>query len=72
MVTHLREVFLFLFLYELWSHGTVQPRRSLTGVWDLLLRRELFNSLPLFVFKRGEPGIDESPVREQSTRMDEP
>ena len=70
--THLSKVFLLFLLQELRSHGTVQPRQSLADVWVLLLCCDLFNGLPLLAFEGGEPGIDKSPIREQSTGMYEP
>jgi len=67
--THLSEVLLlFLLLRKLWSHGTMQPCRSPSDAWGLL-GRDLPHSFTLFVFQRGEPRVDESPIREQSTRM---
>ena len=46
---HLSEI-LFLFLVrEFWSYGAMQPSKSLGGVRNVLLGRDLFNSLPLFI-----------------------
>ena len=67
--THLSKVLLLLFLLrKLWSHGTMQPRQSLTGALDLL-GRDFPHSSTLFVFQRGEPRVDVSAIREQSTGM---
>ena len=63
---HLSKVLLLFLLRELWPHGTVQPCQSLADIRDLL-RCDLFDGPPLFIFERGEPRVDESPVREQST-----
>lgn len=67
--THLSKVLLlFLLLCKLWSHGTMQPCQSLSNAWGLL-GRDLPHSFTLFVFQRGEPRVDESAIREQSTGM---
>jgi len=66
--TNLSKVLLLFLLRKLWSHGTMQPCQSLSDAWDLL-GRDLPHSFTLFVFQRGEPRVDESPIREQSTGM---
>ena len=45
----LGKILLLFLMREFWSHGTMQPSRSLVGTRNILFGRNLFNSLPLFI-----------------------